>query len=377
MDNATTELEVLHICPDFPNTKLYNLLIKHLMQYQKNVVYVSATKKDIKTEYPVYWGRDFGVIDRLLFFRKQYIIKREIEKLGLCNTCNIIHAHNLFSAGYTAWKLFEKFHKPYVVAVRNTDVNVFFHYMIHLRSIGVKIMRDASAVVFISPAYKKIVLEKHVPEKYRELINAKSYVIPNGIDDLFLNNKPLVPKIASTNDHIRLIYVGEVNTNKNITTTLKACELLEEKGFNTTLTVVGPITDSKYGFIKENRFVKYHPKSPKEEVLQLLRENDIFVMPSLLETFGLVYVEALSQGLPIIYSEGQGIDGYFEEGYVGYHVESTNAAQIADKVESILAVYPEISARCIEAAHPFSWYKIAGIYNRIYLNCINNLNKKI
>ena len=190
MDNATTEMEILHICPDFPNTKLYNLLITNLMQYQKNVVYVPTSKKEIETEYPIYWGRNFGVIDRLLFFRKQNIIKREIEKLSLCNTCNIIHAHNLFSAGYAAWKISQKLHIPYVVAVRNTDVNVFFHYMIHLRSIGVKIMRDASAVVFISPAYKKIVIEKYVPEKYREIIDAISHVIPNGIDNIFLNNKP-------------------------------------------------------------------------------------------------------------------------------------------------------------------------------------------
>lgn len=366
MNNTIKEMEILHICPDFPNTKLYNLLITHLMQYQKNVVYVSASIKDIKTEYPVYWGRDFGIFDRLLFFRKQYIIKREIEKLGLCYTCNIIHAHNLFSAGYTAWKLSQKLNLPYVVAVRNTDVNVFFHYMVHLRSLGVKIMRDASAVVFISPAYKKIVLEKYVPEKYRELINAKSYVIPNGIDDIFLNNKPLESKTVSANNQIRLIYAGEVNTNKNVATTLKACELLEGKGFKPTLTVVGPIKDSKYDYIKENRFVKYYPMSPKEDVLQLLNENDIFVMPSLHETFGLVYIEALSQGLPIVYSRGQGVDGYFDEGLVGYHVEATNPNEIVESIEKIVADYSVISKRCIEVSKPFSWDEVSKVYSDIY-----------
>ena len=45
-------------------------------------------------------------------------------------------------------------------------------------------------------------------------------------------------------------------------------------------------------------------------------------MPSRYETFGLVYGEAMSQGLPIIYSKGQGVDGYFKEGTVGYGVVS-------------------------------------------------------
>ena len=39
----------------------------------------------------------------------------------------------------------------------------------------------------------------------------------------------------------------------------------------------------------------------------IYRENDIYVMPSIIETFGLVYAEAMSQGLPVIYTRGQGL----------------------------------------------------------------------
>lgn len=364
--------KVLHICPDFPNTKLYNLLISRLEENYRNVVYVPSCPKEVPAPFPVeYLGRDFGIVDRLLFFRKQRIIKNDIERKGLCEGKQMIHAHILFTGGYVARKLSKKYGIPYIVAVRNTDVNVFFKYMLHLRHIGVNIMRDASAVIFISPAYKKNVLEKHIPEKYRELINAKSYVIPNGIDDIFLKNKPLEPSITTPNNQIRLIYVGEVNTNKNITTTLKACELLEGKGFHPILTVVGPITDSKFDFIKENRFVEYHPRCPKEEVLQLLRENDIFIMPSLHETFGLVYIEALSQGLPIVYSKEQGVDGYFDEGLVGYHVEATNPNEIVESIEKIVADYSVISQRCIEASKPFSWNEISKVYADIYNKLLN------
>jgi len=44
-------------------------------------------------------------------------------------------------------------------------------------------------------------------------------------------------------------------------------------------------------------------------------------MPSITETFGLVYAEALSQGLPVLYTRGQGFDRQFEEGEVGYAVD--------------------------------------------------------
>ena len=368
-----TDYKVLHICPDYPYTKLYDLLIDQLEENLQNTVYVQTSDFNTRTKYPViYLGRDFGVIDRLLFFRKQYIIKKDIEKRDLCASHNIIHAHNLFSAGYTARLLSKKFKIPYIVAVRNTDVNDFFHYMVHLRSTGVKVMRDAYAVVFLSPAYKKLVIEKYVPKRYRDAIEKKSLVIPNGIDRLFLDNSPQEAKRLFDNKTLRLVYVGEVNTNKNVSTTLKACEILEKKGYCITLTVVGRISESQYENIKQSRFVHYYPQSPKEEVIKHYRQNDIFIMPSLKETFGLVYVEAISQGLPIIYSKGQGIDGYFEEGVVGYHVKSKNAQEIVDAVIKIIPEYNEMSKRCIKVAQLFSWKKITVQYNDIYKQSQNN-----
>lgn len=362
--------KVLHICPDFPNTKLYNLLITQLEDSRQNMVYVASTKKDITTTYPViYLERDFGVLDRLLFYRKQHIIQKDIEKRVLCDSLSLIHAHNLFSAGFTAHKLSKKYGIPYVVAVRNTDVNFFFHYMIHLRHVGVEIMKDAAAVVFISPVYEQYVLKTYVPEKYRDEIARKSHVIPNGIDEFFLHNIPNQPRWMADEKRIKLIYVGEINSNKNISTTIKACELLEAHGYVPSLTVVGPIIEKRCEVIKYNRFVDYCPNSPKEVVLELLRTCDVFVMPSIKETFGLVYVEAMSQGLPIIYSEGQGIDGYYEEGQVGFHVRSTNAQDIVNAIIKIRTEYSNISNRCLKTAKTFSWDDISGIYVNLYQRC--------
>ena len=48
-----------------------------------------------------------------------------------------------------------------------------------------------------------------------------------------------------------------------------------------------------------------------------MKEHQIFAMPSFNETFGLVYIEALSQNLPILYTKSEGIYKYFEEGHFG------------------------------------------------------------
>ena len=89
-------------------------------------------------------------------------------------------------------------------------------------------------------------------------------------------------------------------------------------------------------------------------------------MPSITETFGLVYAEAMSQGLPLIYTRNQGFDGQFPEGIVGYNVNCYDAREIADKIIKINKDYKSISQNCITLSSEFSWEKISGKYHGIY-----------
>ena len=70
-------------------------------------------------------------------------------------------------------------------------------------------------------------------------------------------------------------------------------------------------------------------------------------MPSKTETFGLVYAEAMSQGLPVIYTRGQGFDGQFEEGEVGYSVDCKDKKEISMKIIDIINNYDVISRNAI------------------------------
>lgn len=367
-------MRVFHIAPDYPNSKLYCQLISSLenVNYQ-NEVYVQSEESNNEQNFPVhYLGRDFGLIDRILFFRKQSIIFKDILNRHLVDNVDIVHAHNLFSAGYNALRLKQARGIPYVVAVRNTDVNAFFHYMIHLRRTGVKVMREADAVIFLSPAYRDYVVKKYISKKDQHDVLNKCYVIPNGLDPYFMDCRAVNPKRVLDKTKIRLIYAGDVDKNKNVGTTLKACNFLIERGYKVNLIVVGRIKDKAQEDIKNLEFVNYYPFSPKEKVCEYYRQSDIFVMPSIHETFGLVYIEAMSQGLPVIYTKGQGFDGYFEEGHVGYHVPCFDEQAIAGGIIKILEDYSPMSDRCIKAVEDFSWKKIASEYQEIYKRILHN-----
>ena len=62
---------------------------------------------------------------------------------------------------------------------------------------------------------------------------------------------------------------------------------------------------------------------PHDEVLAKMRESDVFVLPSVGETFGMVYLEAMSSGCITVCTKGDGIDGIIKNGENGFLTEPT------------------------------------------------------
>jgi glycosyltransferase involved in cell wall biosynthesis len=118
--------------------------------------------------------------------------------------------------------------------------------------------------------------------------------------------------------------------------------------------------------LKHYDFVTYHGLLTKEQIAALYKKNDIFALISIHETFGLVYPEAMTQGSPIVYTKGQGIDGYFPDGDVGYPVSPFSYDEFKDSILKILSDYKNFSKRCILGSKFFSWNNISGLYQKIY-----------
>ena len=90
-------------------------------------------------------------------------------------------------------------------------------------------------------------------------------------------------------------------------------------------------------------------------------------MPSTRETFGIVYIEAISQGVPIIYKKNDGVFGFFEEGKVGYGVNPDDEKSILNAIELIRNNYFEIHKNCITYSKYFSWEKQCNMLLKEYL----------
>ncbi len=218
-----------------------------------------------------------------------------------------------------------------------------------------------------------------MPKKlYADFIK-KTSIVPNGVNLFWLDNINK-REVFLKNDKITFLYVGDFSKNKNIQISIQALSKIYAERKNIEFVLVGGggdyNTEIRKLVVQHSNWIKLVERTNNLEELKGIYESaDIFIMPSKYETFGLVYIEAMSQGLPIVYSTGQGVDGFFENGEVGFSVRSDDADDLIQKLYLIIDNYDNISANCNLKSRDFSWGDISkkyiGIYNQFSKNNIN------
>lgn len=312
---------ILHLCNDFSGSKVYSNLYKKLddLNYDqiifhplRNFENIGKNGLDFRSKKSqIYYSRLVKKHHKLLFRNKVRFLYDDLKKID-CSSVSICFATTLFSDGAIAHRLYIEKNIPYIVTVRHTDVNLFLKLRPDLIGLGLKILRDSKKIIFISEALRRKFLDH---SKINDLQNSfidKIVVIPNGIDDFWIRNINQDNQLEVN----KFLFIGKFDKNKNIIKLIKALQLLRIKHTDIQLDLVGGggnTHDKVISLIENLTWCTYHGKiRDKNELLKIFRKNKYFAMPSIFETFGLVYIEAISQGLPVIFTKGQGIDGLFE-----------------------------------------------------------------
>lgn len=380
LDEKRAIMNILYLCTGYHRAMIYRDSMNMLESLGHNTLAFNAVAKGTKIDdkyipimdEKVVHEECFNRYDRYIFFPKQYkIYKRLLKKIDIYQY-DVIHSHMLMNGGFVANRIKRKKSIPYVVTVRNTDMNIYLKIPV-LVPLARKIANDANAIMFLSKTYKEQFLNGVFgnSEDAKKIIENKIYIIPNGLEDFWLKN---VGEAKTLNGKVvRLICVGKIDYNKNMRSILKAITLLKRNGVKTNLTIVGQVVDSDvFEILRAQDDVELIPFQTKEKLINYYRRSDIFVMPSFTESFGRVYAEAMTQGVPVTYTRGQGFDGFFEEGEVGYSVDSHNSATIADAIIRIIDNYNEISRNCINNCRRFDWAIIAKDLEKMYSEVMTN-----
>ena len=307
----------------------------------------------------------------LLYINRLKRVFNAFKDNSYIKQASILHANMMSGDGYLCRLLSKEYHLPYVVSVRNTDIHLWFLWKLPwLKREYFKVLLDSEAIIFLNQPYIEKLLSKFSKKK-AELIRKKCIVIPNGIDDYWLNNiyknrKPLTKTI-------KLITAGRIERNKNQLLVAKAInELSQETDHIFEYTIIGDVKDKEMGEeLKKYSFVTIKPFMDKEPLLLEFRDSDIYIMPSHTETFGLVYAEAMTQGLPLIYTKGQGFDKQFEDGTVGFPVNSHSIEEIKNAILRVANNYNRVTESSIYLCERFKWSSVATSLTKVYSMALN------
>ena len=203
-----------------------------------------------------------------------------------------------------------------------------------LKTLAHPLIIKAKLVVVPSTVFKTIVKEG-LPEIDEKKIKV-SY--SGGVDTNFF--KPIVA--LKKEDSITIGYVSRIIENKGWKLFVEAVRLLKENGIKVKAIMAGGGSQENELLMLLNRYslnddIEYLGAVAQEYLPALYNRMDIFIFPTLFyESLGLVGVEAMACGTPVISTNQGGPMEYVEEGINGYTFEKGNVKDLCYKIEKYI-----------------------------------------
>lgn len=152
----------------------------------------------------------------------------------------------------------------------------------------------------------------------------------------------------------RILFVGQVGLRKGNHVLAEACRLLQRRGMALECRVAGPLqVDVSHPLFAGPTYLNQVPRS---QIREEFRRADLFVLPTLADSFGLVHLEAMACGVPVITTPNCG--SVVRDGMDGFIVPIRDAVALADRLQQLLDDRPLRQCLGINArarAREFTW----------------------
>ena len=303
----------------------------------------------------------------LHYWRKPEVIEWLIKagpvyrKLISQNDYKIAHAFFGFPTGWLCYRNADKL--AFMISLRGSDVPGYnvrlgLDYKI-LAGLFRRIWSSADMIIANSIGLKNLSC-KFMPE-----LDIK--VIPNGID----TNK-FYPAKTTLIKPIKLLTVCRLIKRKRIELLIEAILSVKSSGLDVELNIVGDgnlmselkSLTQKLGIANQ---VNFFGRIESEQMPDIYRSNNIFVMASQHEGMSNAMLEALACGLPIITTRCEGVEELIDKN--GIIVEQADSKSISEAIKKLAADNQQLnqmSLAAVEKAKEYSWDSAAQKYLQLY-----------
>lgn len=345
-------------------------LIRELKKFNGLYLYiVTSTKQVDKNKTIVKDGVTFHYISSpklpnliTTLIIDQYRVKRKIHEINP----NLVHAHMTAPLyGYPALKS----GYPTIITVhgiKSEEAKTMKGVLEFIKKILIVpmenyVLKRAEILTVVSP---------YVKQKIRKKCNGKIYVIPNGVRDDFFD-------LENNEDDNRLLFVGGIEPRKGLLNLLKAIPLIKKEIPSVKLHIVGRVRKEKYfnslmDYVDRNNLNKqviFKGALSDNELKREFNECSVFVFPSKEESQGIVLLEAMASGKPVVATNIGGIPYVVENGITGLLVEYGDVKGLANEIIKLLKdkkLRDKYGSNGKERAKLFSNKEIAKKYYDLY-----------
>jgi glycosyltransferase involved in cell wall biosynthesis len=234
----------------------------------------------------------------------------------------------------------------------------------------------------VRKATKVVSVSKYVQRMIASTYDVHSQVIYHGIDPAFYQNakadKAQYKMLLGINPKEKIVlYVGKFHPCKDPLTLIKSFNLITKKQNKIRLILVGEgKLRSKILELAQNLKVldkiNIYGQLKSNELVHLYRAADIFVLPSVVEAFGIVALEAMASGTPCIVSNGGACPEIVQD--CGLIFEQGNHQDLAEKILKVLKddnLAQTLALKGYERVRKvFSWEKAVTQYEKLYSSLI-------
>ncbi len=252
-----------------------------------------------------------------------------------------------------------------------------------------RLMIESEILVWADRIVAATLAEKTQLELLLQADRRKIEVIPPGVDLESFHPIPMeVAKAAigvPSHDTI-LVFVGRIEPLKGVDTLLRAMKLLRDRGAmppNLCLSIIGG--DPSHTADQENAemdrlralrlelgigdMVAFLGKRDQDTLNNYYASAQAVIMPSHYESFGMVALEAMACGTPVIASEVGGLGFLVRDGETGFTIPDRDPEMLCDKLQVLIGdtdLRAKLGRQAAEYARSYAWPLIAERLVRVY-----------
>lgn len=281
---------------------------------------------------------------------------------------DIIHAHYAHPPGFVAVLLAKIMKKPVLITCHGSDIHEYteINYTNKLRKQRVLYaIKNATHLITVSHFLKRKIISLGInDEKIEVIYNGKN-------KEFYPRNKVEVRrKLGLPLDKKIILNVGVLTPIKGTVYLINAfADLIKERD-DLLLIIIGegPLRselENKARSLNLEQYVQFIGFVPNEELVFWFNAADLFVLPSLGEGFGIVIIEALSCGIPVVASNIGGIPEIINEDHLGILVPPENTKELSTGIlQAINKKWNRNSL--IERSKYYSWDNVAKLTSDVY-----------